>query len=428
VAQVHADDATSRPFGAAGPAQAFARDAATLPFGTAAEAQVPAGDPTVPRQRTRTSQVEIGAALVRRHRRMRGWLVALGMLVFAGAPTVTILVWSGRKEASAPTPPSPAPATPMTAKLRFQVEPRDAEIRLEGTAPHVGSPWSIELAAGAHAVEIRRGGYKSLLSSVELSAGETQLVRVELAPIGTAATAEATVSLTSTPLGLEALLDGHALSQRTPLKIQVKPGPHTIVVKQGGVEVWRHDLGAEANSVYELRARGNGTAPVPVPDPGAGDSGGSAAPAGSAAPPSPPPPPVPLAPSPPSPPSPPTPAPVPSTSPSPPTPAPTAQRPSAAPALASPMLVAPKAVTKLSGVTPNLRARVADLPPLIIAKLCIDTGGTVTSADVITKMDRDAAMTLASTLRTWRYAPYKLPTGLAARACFTVSFKINSTP
>jgi hypothetical protein len=374
----------------------------------------PAGAPdtleTVPRLRQRTSQIEIGAALVERHRSGRGWLVAVGVaaLVLLGVGIVVIVALRRDPEVSKPAPPAVQPA-PTTGLLTFQVQPTDAEIRLEGKEPHVGSPWSIELAGGVHAVEIRRSGYKAWLSSVELAANENQRLRVELLPIGSnAASAEGTLSLTSTPPGLETFLDGLPLAQRTPFKIQVKAGPHTIVVKQGGVEIWRHSIKAEANSEYELHAHADAAPaahPGPEPGPDSVGSGISTTPDGSAAVPAP------------------VPAPAPSPTPlTPPTPAP---HPAPVP-VSGPLFVAPKAVTRLSGATPSFRAKPGELPPVIVAKLCIDTGGTVISTEVVTKIGHDVALPLAATLRTWRYAPYRLPTGLAAPVCFTVSFKIDS--
>jgi hypothetical protein len=92
---------------------------------------------------------------------------------------------------------------------------------------------------------------------------------------------------------------------------------------------------------------------------------------------------------------------------------------------AGPALVAPSAVTKISGETPHLGvSRNVDLPPVVTAKLCIDTDGKVTSAYAITKIERHSAEDLAELLKAWRYAPYKQK-GVAVAACFAVSFRVK---
>ncbi len=42
--------------------------------------------------------------------------------------------------------------------------------------------------------------------------------------------ANATLVLTTVPSGLEAVLDGNALAQATPIRIALHPGPHVIAV------------------------------------------------------------------------------------------------------------------------------------------------------------------------------------------------------
>jgi hypothetical protein len=97
----------------------------------------------------------------------------------------------------------------------------------------------------------------------------------------------------------------------------------------------------------------------------------------------------------------------------------------AAPAPAGPLLVAPTAVTRLGGQTPSIsRTRNSDIPPIVAAKVCIDAGGKVMTADLITKMDRRAQAELVDAIRTWTYAPYK-KNGTAWPACFVVSFRVR---
>jgi hypothetical protein len=86
-------------------------------------------------------------------------------------------------------------------------------------------------------------------------------------------------------------------------------------------------------------------------------------------------------------------------------------------------MVPPNKVTKLSGEMPRLAVgKTNDIPPVVAAKLCIDTSGKVTNVDLMTKLERHAAADLVDAMQKWRYAPYK-DNGTPAAACFAVSFK-----
>jgi hypothetical protein len=86
-------------------------------------------------------------------------------------------------------------------------------------------------------------------------------------------------------------------------------------------------------------------------------------------------------------------------------------------------IVAPNAVTRLTGDAPSFTAmKGTDLPAVVSAKLCIDTSGHVTSADVMTKLDHRAASDISDALRAWTYSPYKLH-GAPSPACFVVAMR-----
>jgi len=219
----------------------------------------PASIPPVNQLRPKTSSqaMKIPSVTVRSNK--RAWIaVAIGVAV-AGAAGTAMLVMSSKqsKDATAHVaapPPTSANAEPTitTGTVKFVTEPADAEIKVEGMPAHAGGPWTIDLPAGIHQVEIHRQGYKAWLTSVELSAREAQTLHVVLEPLGAAAQADATLAISTTPPGLEATLDGQPLAEKTPTKSTLKVGPHTIAVKQNGVEVWHQQFTAEASSDYEF--------------------------------------------------------------------------------------------------------------------------------------------------------------------------------
>jgi serine/threonine protein kinase len=378
----------------------------------------------------RPSDITVGAGLLERNRSTRGWLIVAALVLAAAGAVAIVLATRDR------TPEKPAPEKPLiqarsTGTLKLITEPADAEIKIEGQTPHAGSPWATELAAGTYQVEIHRTGYKAWLTSVELSTAENQTLRVVLEPLDKTEADTASLAISTTPSGLDVVIDGKPQGSKTPLKATIKAGSHVIVVRQNGVEVWRQSLKAEANSDYEFNpsftadkqreraARGSAptvgapkppsankskpeeTPPEPTPEP---------APAKIESPPEKPPTaPAVLVP-------PPAPAPTP-----PPAPAP-APRPAVP---VGPVNVAPGAVKRLSGETPDIqKSKYTELPSVIAVKVCIDTSGSVTTVSMLTKVDHRTESSLEATLKNWKYAPYKRD-NVAIPACFSVPFRVQ---
>jgi eukaryotic-like serine/threonine-protein kinase len=219
--------------------------------------------------------------------RSNRWLfVVAGLLLAGGTATAVALALGGNSDRdddtlSAPIAPSPAHTAapgvanaPAIGKVKFVLEPPDAEIKIEGKDVQQGAPWVTELPVGIHQIEIHRQGYKSWLTAIELSANETATLRVVLEPITSALTGDATLTIATTPPGLDVFIDGIALPIKTPIKTTLPVGPHKIVVRQNGVDVWQQNLNAEAASDYEFnpsftddkkRERAQRTPPRPAP-------------------------------------------------------------------------------------------------------------------------------------------------------------------
>ncbi|HEX5063425.1 MAG TPA: protein kinase [Kofleriaceae bacterium] len=421
------------------------------------------------------ANVRIGETIAARGLKpKRTWLLVLGGIALAGGVATAVAVLGHDKSTTSTADKPTPPPTHETGKVNFVLEPTDAEIKIGGNDVHSGSPWSSELPAGVHQVEIHRSGYKSWLTSIELSANETQTLRVVLEPLtNNVASADASLTITTTPAGLEVVIDGHVQSQRTPFKGKLPVGAHKIAVRQNGVDVWQQNLTAEASSDYEFnpsftadkqreRAQrsphatsNTATADAAIkgdhqdPSPQWIHPGKEPAPSGA-------PTPVPavVAPADKTPTTPITTpaheahapatitAPVPSPAPAPTKPAPAPTAPPAAPkqnvaapvtpapapaappkTAVAPVIVPPNAVKKLSGDVPSIeRFKNVELPAALAAKVCIDETGKVSSATILSKVQPRVANDLGETLRTWRYAPHKV-NGQAVPACFVVSFK-----
>jgi len=425
--------------------------------------------------RPKMRKPQVGSALVARRSKgpNKTWVIVAALFACGAVATaVTLFVTRGEdKVVSTPEPPAPAvkPVRPRTVGMvKFDLEPPDAEVWIEGKLVHSGSPWNTELDAGAYQVQIQRTGYSAWLTTLELSTSETQLLRVVLEPLASEVNlAEATLKVTSTPAGLEAVLDGVVLPVKTPIKMPIKVGAHSIVLRDNnGLDVWKQDLVAQATVEYEYTPsmepakqrerdlRRRDTAPPPkqkptpaessenrrpaVPAPGPVAPTGTVAPTapnetktGSASPPTTALPPAaqPQVASAPaittSPPAATKPAAV-VPSPRPPTTPPVASPPPPAqPTSGRTVTVPPSAVTRTSGAAPEIsQHKGADIPAAVASKVCISTAGRVSSVEVITKLDSRVAADIIRALQVWTYQPYLLD-GTATAACFVVSFKLK---
>ncbi|HEY1811965.1 MAG TPA: protein kinase [Kofleriaceae bacterium] len=353
----------------------------------------------------------IGAALVERNQaKSRGWLLATVLLVLAGGGGA--LAWYATTRQAPVSAPAVAPA-PSTepGTVKFQTEPADSQIAIDGQ-PHTGSPWQASLAPGTHQVEIRHSGYKSWLTSLDLTPRDNQTLRVVLEPLGAkAATADASLAIATTPPDLEVVLDGQLLAAHTPIRMALKIGTHSVAVRQGGAIVWKQTLNAAAASNYEFNpiltadrvvpksAAETTEAPSFTVEAPPATAEPSASPGSVAAVP------TPMLPE-PTPPSVPVPAPP---------PAPTV----------APITIAPNAATKISGTLPdNVRAPKGS-PAVAAAKLCIDTTGAVSTVSFISKLDHTLADELTAALQAWHYRPYRR-NGTAVPACFAVTIRLKS--
>ncbi len=390
--------------------------------------------------RPKINKPKVGAAKARPQRSgpSKTWvLVAAVFACGAIATAVTLFVTRGEdKVISTPEAPAPAvkPVRPRTiGVVKFDLEPPDAEVWIEGKLVHSGSPWSTELDAGAYQVQIQRTGYSAWLTTLELSMAETQVLRVVLEPLASEVNlAEATLEVTSTPPGLEAVLDGIVLPMTTPIKMPITVGLHSIVLRQNGVDVWKQELDAQPTVVYEYspsmepekqrerdqrrretpkaKAVQDARPPAPPPPVTPSDTKSGSGSATSTQPPLSTPPAV-VTPPPAPPPSKPAVA-------TPPVPTPP-------PATGRTVTVAPSAVTKISGAPPEIsQHKHTDLPPTVASKVCIGPSGRVSSVEVITKVDSRVATDISRALQEWTYQPYLLY-GTPTAACFVVSFLLK---
>ncbi|MFL5313326.1 MAG: PEGA domain-containing protein [Myxococcales bacterium] len=135
-------------------------------------------------------------------------------------------------------------------RLRVETEPPDAEIAIDGVAAGA-APYSGELPAGDHNVEISSVGYRSLAQQISLASGQQISLRLTLSAAG-GDNAPPIVGVNSAPEGAMLYLDGKLIGP-TPKKAQTTAGQHELRLVLDGYKTWSAPTRLPDKPGYELR-------------------------------------------------------------------------------------------------------------------------------------------------------------------------------
>ena len=139
----------------------------------------------------------------------------------AGAPGV----------ASPPAASSGGPAAaPKMGQLLVTANVAGAKISIDGASePDWVTPYSsaISRPAGTHQVVISKEGYRDYMQSVTIEGGKTATIDAQLSE------AKGELLVTTTPPGLEVLIDGKSIGP-SPVRLEVVAGSHKYTVKRQG--------------------------------------------------------------------------------------------------------------------------------------------------------------------------------------------------
>lgn len=368
------------------------------------------------------------ASLAVPKRGLARWALPVGVATALAALAGGALWLRSSTAEPGPKDPPVVSAAAAQAKLTFAVQPADAvvEVGLEGKRPDAAN--QVTLASGVYSVAIRREGFEPWIKEVTVRAGEDQAIQVALqpakqanAPAPDAETAEranaagdasASVGESEDSARRQAAASGRDRTAR-PNEARRSSAPDGADGGAVGTPALPHAAGAAgASSAGTGSASSAGTGSAGSE--GSGSAGGTASSGASAdggnamaqlpvdqgrasIPP----------------------APAHSIPVAPPTPAAPAKQASTT----TPVVSASK-VTKVSGTMPNLRVsgRSRDLSNDVVAKLCIDEQGLVTSAQMV-RSAAEISDEVQRSLRGWRYQPY-LDDGVATPVCFAVPMRV----
>lgn len=269
---------------------------------------------------------------------------------------------------------------PKNGALRFEIDPAGARVLIAGTEVGRTSPLDTELAPGVYPIAVELDGYAPWTSTITVRDGERQTIHVALdkdepelvrdePPVVAAQDApEAPAPEPPEPPDAEATDEPKEPARGATAKATKREG------KRGRTAEKSKPVNETAKLDKDEDEDDDRPAPAPKPEP---------------------------------------PKPEPAVA-EPPKPAET--RPARTP------LVAANAVTKLAGEVPILHARTAKDGGAVLAKMCIDDQGRVSSVKIV-KANPEIASDLQAALASWRYKPY-LRDGKPSPVCFPLSLRV----
>lgn len=158
-----------------------------------------------------------------------------------GVPThrETVNVGAGALATVNATMRPPAPVAPATGVVRVIVTnpngalPADLAVTLDG-APLAGSPPANDaVPPGTHIVQVSANGFRTTRREVQITAGQTMALAVDLDPVAAAPTGARVRVLVNTP-GAQAFLDGELLDGAPPQRQNVPAGTHVLRITAPG--------------------------------------------------------------------------------------------------------------------------------------------------------------------------------------------------
>ena len=125
---------------------------------------------------------------------------------------------------------SPTPAAAIPGQILVDSAPEGAQFEIDGrTDPNWVTPYTLAgLNPGQHTVTISKSGYTAQTRMIEVVSANKASVVVQLASLN------ASVNVTSEPVGAAIFVDGKDTSRVTPSVVTLEKGTHTILVRKPG--------------------------------------------------------------------------------------------------------------------------------------------------------------------------------------------------
>jgi hypothetical protein len=126
--------------------------------------------------------------------------------------------------------------------LYLSSKPAGAEVFINGAKQSGQTPVTLPLAPGQYNLVVRMPGYDAYAGSVQVKDNIQTQLDVSLKEKTNSHVAWAEVD--STPKGAEIFVDGNSTGQKTPARVQIPAGIHTLMVKLDGYQLMRRTVEA----------------------------------------------------------------------------------------------------------------------------------------------------------------------------------------
>jgi serine/threonine-protein kinase len=135
--------------------------------------------------------------------------------------------------------------------LLLTSKPAGADVFINGAKQSGQTPLTLPLAPGSYNLVLRMPGYEAYATSVQVKDNiQTQLLDVPLKEKSTVKVAWAEVE--TNPKGAEIFVDGTTTGQKTPARVQVPAGLHTVIVKLDGYQQVRRTIQATEGGTVNI--------------------------------------------------------------------------------------------------------------------------------------------------------------------------------
>jgi hypothetical protein len=139
----------------------------------------------------------------------------------------------------------------LSKGLLLTSKPAGADVFINGAKQSGQTPVTLPLAPGSYNLVLRMPGYDAYATSVQVKDNvQTQLLDVPLKEKSTVKVAWAQVE--TSPKGAEIFVDGQTTGQKTPARVQVPAGMHTVMVKLDGYTQLRRTFQATEGGTVNL--------------------------------------------------------------------------------------------------------------------------------------------------------------------------------
>ena len=138
---------------------------------------------------------------------------------------------------------------PLAEGLLVSSNPAGADVFINGDKQSGQTPVTLPLAPGKYNLVLRLPGYDAYSAQVEVRAdGQTKLD----AELHQKNDHVAWAQISSTPVGAEIWVDGRDTGQRTPARVEIPSGIHTIALKMDGYQVARRGVEASEGGTVSV--------------------------------------------------------------------------------------------------------------------------------------------------------------------------------